>query len=82
MGVKGAALTTVLSQLVSGLLNLFWIIKKTDLLKHSTGFHSLSVKHLGYLSKVGFPMGFEYSISALDAVVMQGKMTVPDARTG
>ena len=29
-------------------------------------------QHLGYLSKVGFPMGFEYSISALGAVVMQG----------
>ena len=29
-------------------------------------------QHLGYLSKVGFPMGFEYSISALGAVVMKG----------
>ena len=33
MGVAGAALATVLSQLFSGLLNLRWIVYKTDLLK-------------------------------------------------
>ena len=71
MGVAGAALATVLSQLVSGLLNLGWMVWKTDLLRNCTGLRTVSRAHIGKLCKVGFPMGFEYSISALGAVVMQ-----------
>ena len=71
MGVAGAALATVLSQLVSGLLNLIWLVKKTDLLQNCGGLRRPSRAHLGRLCKVGFPMGFEYSVSALGAVVMQ-----------
>ena len=71
MGVAGAALATVLSQLVSGLLNLYWLVKKTDFLLNCTGLRKLSKPHAAHLCKVGFPMGFEYSISALGAVVMQ-----------
>ena len=71
MGVAGAALATVLSQLVSGLLNLGWILAKTDLLKDCAGLRKPSSAHLGHLSKVGFPMGFEYSVSAVGAVIMQ-----------
>lgn len=72
MGVAGAALATVLSQLVSGLLNLGWILTKTDLLTDCAGLRKPSSSHLGHLSRVGFPMGFEYSVSAIGAVVMQG----------
>lgn len=74
MGVAGAALATVLSQLVSGLLNLIWLAKKTELLKDCAGLRGLSGRHMGHLCKVGFPMGFEYSISALGAVVMQSSI--------
>lgn len=72
MGVKGAALATVLSQLLSGLLNLGWMIWKTDLLKDCSGLRSVSREHTAKLCKVGFPMGFEYSVSAFGAVIMQG----------
>ncbi|MDO4343970.1 MAG: MATE family efflux transporter [Eubacteriales bacterium] len=72
MGVAGAALATVLSQLVSGLLNLFWIVRKTDLLKNSEGCRRPRTAQLLHLCRLGFPMGFEYSISALGAIVMQG----------
>lgn len=72
MGVAGAAFATVLSQLLSGLLNLYWLIQKTDLLKDCGKTRKVSVFHIKRLSIVGFPMGFEYSISALGAVVMQG----------
>lgn len=72
MGVAGAALATVLSQLVSGLLNLGWIIWKTDLLKDCAGLCGISKDHAVTLCKVGFPMGFEYSVSAVGAVIMQG----------
>lgn len=72
MGVAGAALATVLSQLVSGLLNLGWMVWKTDLPKENSGLRGISKAHTLNLCKVGFPMGFEYSVSAMGAVIMQG----------
>lgn len=72
MGVAGAALATVLSQFVSGLLNLGWMLWKTDLLKDCSGLRGISNPHALKLCKIGFPMGFEYSVSALGAVIMQG----------
>ena len=72
LGVAGAALATVLSQLVSGLLNLFWLAAKTDLLAGSAGLRGFSRPHAAKLCVIGFPMGFEYSVSAIGAVVLQG----------
>ncbi|MBP3653860.1 MAG: MATE family efflux transporter [Oscillospiraceae bacterium] len=72
MGVTGAALATVLSALVSGLLNLGWILRKTDLLDDCDGLRGFSKAHAAKLYKVGFPMGFEFSVSAIGAVIMQG----------
>lgn len=72
LGVAGAALATVLSQLVSGLLNLFWLAAKTDLLAGSAGLRGFSRLHAAKLCVIGFPMGFEYSVSAIGAVVLQG----------
>ncbi len=72
MGVAGAALATVLSQLVSGMLNLGWIVFRTDLLRESGGLRRMSGYHAARLCKIGFPMGFEYSVSAVGAVIMQG----------
>ena len=72
MGVAGAALATVISQLVSGLLNLGWMLWKTDLLRDCAGLRGASARHIGHLCKLGLPMGFEYSVSAVGAVIMQG----------
>ena len=71
MGVAGAALATVSSQLFSGLLNLRWIVYRTDLLKGSEGRRSPSPYHLGQLCKIGFPMGFDTCIVGLGSVAMQ-----------
>ena len=72
MGVAGAAWATVLSQLVSGLLNLGWIIWKTDLLHNCEGLRGVSKAHILRLCKLGFPMGFELSVSAIGAIILQG----------
>ena len=71
MGVAGAALATVSSQLLSGLLNLRWIVYKTDLLKGSEGCRRPSPRHIGQLCKIGFPMGFDTCIVGLGSVAMQ-----------
>ena len=72
MGVLGAALATVLSQLVSGLLNLGWILSRTTLLRGSRSLRAPSKHHLKVLCKVGFPMGMDHSFSALGMVFLQG----------
>ena len=71
MGVSGAALATVSSQLLSGLLNLRWIVYKTDLLQGSRKHTRPSPYHLGQLCKIGFPMGFDTCIVGLGSVAMQ-----------
>ena len=71
LGVAGAALATVASQLVSGLLNLYWLACKTDLLQNCAGLRGFSRRHAAALCRVGLPMGFEYSVSAIGAVLLQ-----------
>ena len=72
MGVTGAALATVLSQLFSGLLNLRWIVYKTDLIQRDTALRQFSASHSMQLCKIGLPMGFDTCIVGLGSVVMQG----------
>ena len=74
MGVDGAALATVLSQLLSGGLCAFWFFTRTAKQEELTfrGQSSLlSAGHCKRLAYIGFPMGFEYSVSAIGAVIMQ-----------
>lgn len=76
LGVAGAALATVISQLASGILNLYWLSAKTEFLTGSREERKLSGAHVRHLCVVGFPMGFEYSVSAIGAVVMQSAINV------
>ena len=74
MGVDGAAIATVLSQLLSGGLCAFWFFTQTAKQEELTfrGQGSLlSAGHCKRLAYIGFPMGFEYSVSAIGAVIMQ-----------
>ena len=74
MGVDGAAIATVLSQLLSGGLCAFWFFTRTAKQEELTfrGQGSLlSAGHCKRLAYIGFPMGFEYSVSAIGAVIMQ-----------
>ena len=74
MGVDGAAIATVLSQLLSGGLCAFWFFTRTAKQEELTfrGQSSLlSAGHCKRLAYIGFPMGFEYSVSAIGADIMQ-----------
>lgn len=71
-GVAGAAWATVISQLVSGMLNLYWLICRIRIMDGWDEGWKASGEHMKRLCIVGLPMGFEYSVSAIGAVVMQG----------
>lgn len=76
IGVAGAALATVISQAVSGFLCLVLIIKKYKILhvskEHFSWSSSFAAKHL----KIGFPMAFQFSITAIGVIVLQGALNM------
>lgn len=71
MGVAGAGWATVISQLVSGALCLFFIIRKFELLHISRGDLKLNLYYMGRLCSVGLPMGLQYSITAIGTILIQ-----------
>ena len=71
MGVDGAALATVVSQLFSGLLCTWWFFAKVEGIRFTKENTRLSPAHCKRLAVIGLPMGFEYSVSAIGAVIMQ-----------
>lgn len=71
MGTAGAAIATVLAQLISGLACLFHIRKKMPILHLSRTDmrpHKLTIQRLiGF----GLPMGLQFSITAVGSIIMQ-----------
>lgn len=70
-GVTGAAIATVISQGVSGVLNCWWLFAKTGYFTVRKKDMGCSGYHIKQLCVIGLPMGVEYSVSAVGAVVMQ-----------
>lgn len=76
MGVAGAAIATVISQLISGLLNAWWLFRRVAYVRVQKSEMPLSWPHIGKLCFIGLPMGLEYSLSAIGAVIMQDAINV------
>ena len=70
-GVFGASFATVLSQLVSGVLCLFFIIIRFDILHLKRDDWRLDPAYVRNLLVMGLPMGFQYSITAIGSVILQ-----------
>ncbi len=71
MGITGAALATVISQFISGLMCLIFIIKKIDILHLKKEDFRLDKSHFLILFNMGVPMGLQYSITAIGSVILQ-----------
>ena len=71
MGVDGAALATVVSQGVSGVISIIYIKKKFDILAMEKGDWKLERHLAGKLTGVGIPMGLQYSITGVGSVILQ-----------
>ena len=76
LGVRGAALATVLSQAVSGVCCFLYIAKKYPILHLSKkDFRwdiKIAAKHMG----IGLPMAFQFSITAIGVIVLQGAINL------
>ena len=71
MGVKGAALATVLAQGISGLCCLWYIGKRFPILRGTKEEWKPLPKYMIRLCAVGIPMGMQYSITAIGTLVIQ-----------
>ena len=70
-GVFGAAFATVVSQAFSGVLCLFLIMKKFEILHPKKDDWRLDAFYVKYLCLMGLPMGLQYSITAIGSVILQ-----------
>ena len=72
MGVGGPALATVISQGISAVLCLIYMIRHYPILHMKNGEWKPDGRMLGTLCSMGIPMGLQYSITAIGSVVLQG----------
>lgn len=71
MGITGAALATVISQAMSGIMCLVFIIKKIEILHLKKADWEPDRSHFLILLNMGVPMGLQYSITAIGSVILQ-----------
>lgn len=71
MGVAGAAVATVVSQLISGILCLLYMMKKFEILHITKEEWKMNPSHMKVLCGMGIPMGLQYSITAIGSVILQ-----------
>ena len=70
-GVAGAAIATVLSQAVSGVACLVYMVKKFPILRVTRVEGKPDWAACKSLCAMGLPMGLQYSITAIGSIVMQ-----------
>lgn len=70
-GVAGAAIATIASQAMSGVLCLIFILKKVPVLHIDGVGRRIQGDCVKRLCVMGFPMGLQFSITAIGSMVMQ-----------
>ena len=71
MGVAGAGWATLLSQLISGVLCLVYMIRRFPILHLSREDLALRPVYAWHLLAMGLPMGMQYSITAIGSILLQ-----------
>ena len=72
MGVSGAALATVISQGLGGLLCYFYMIRKFELVKLERQHFKYSSLLIRELLNISLPMALQYSITSIGVILVQG----------
>lgn len=70
-GVAGAAIATVISQGISGVLSAAFIAARYEILHFTPDEKHVDPALIRSLALVGFPMGLQFSITAIGSMVMQ-----------
>lgn len=78
LGIEGAALATIISQIISVLLCLWYIKYYLDILKVSKDDFKICFKTIVEILKIGLPMGFQMMITAIGAMAIQSTVNALD----
>lgn len=70
LGVSGAAIATISSQALSGIMCLVYL-SKFEIMKITSKERALSLRHIKALCYIGFPMGFQCSLISIGSVIQQ-----------
>lgn len=76
MGVAGAAWATVISQGVSGILCIIYIVKKVPLLHTKREHYKLDYNVVRNQLTIGIPMALQFSITAIGAIIVQSVLNM------
>lgn len=76
MGVAGAAYATIISQGVSGVLCLIYMIKKVPLLHMEKEHWKPNLQFIGNQLSVGLPMALQFSITAIGTIMVQSALNL------
>lgn len=76
LGVWGAALATDLSQAVSGVLSLLYLIRRFDVLRFEEKEYRWNKNVCLRLLGIGVPMGLQCSITAIGSVILQSAVNL------
>lgn len=74
MGIAGAAIATVISQLVSGVMCLYVMFVRTDVLKVRRDEWKVDFRIIRRLLGIGLPMGLQFSITAIGSTILQSSV--------
>ena len=74
MGVRGAALATIISQAVSGVIATAYLKKHYDFLVMTRDEKKADMSYIIKLCTMGVPMGLQYSITAIGSVILQSSV--------
>lgn len=70
MGVRGAAVATVISQFVSGVLCLIYVKRSFHILHITKETRALDLKYVKELLRNGLPLALQFSITAIGSVML------------
>ena len=71
MGIAGAAYATVISQAISIVLCMIYVLKKCDIVKFRKSYFSMDKKMLGDLVSTGLSMALMFAIVSVGSVILQ-----------
>ncbi|MDO4292202.1 MAG: MATE family efflux transporter [Eubacteriales bacterium] len=71
MGVAGAAIATVISQAVSGICCLLFMLRRYEILRMRGDEARPQLRLMRRLAVMGVPMGLQYSVTAIGSVILQ-----------
>ncbi len=76
MGTMGAALATNVSQGISAVLSIIYILKKVDVLKPQRDDWKLDSSYVHAQLNIGIPMALQFGITASGTMVMQSSINI------